>query len=481
MKNVLEVGLISLVVMFVIALLNNIAINIEYYAPIGMLLIASLIVLLKQFINDEYVSSKQLLLGLSFIIILIAISFIGKTSIFIAKELSQSLNVKQISSVEITGQRSVTIDMANKIANKVLGEKHNGVQISSQYEINLEHASVQMVNNELVWVLPLDYSGFFKWMEQDSIPGYVLVSATEPNRQAKLVLDYKIKVSSNAYLMDQIDRIIYLKSGLRNVDTHFEIDDNGKPYYISTVQVPHTFYKNFQTTEIFITDAQTVEIKKFNTVEEAIEHFPWIDRMVSESAIEDRLNYYGSLQNGWFNSIFSQTNVNKVTKYKYQELWLVNVGDVVHYFTGITSVNAKDQSLVSGILINAITGEAMEINLSGVMDEDGAVSVLDSGLGADSIRWEPVLPMPFFINGEFYWGSSIVSDGGIFQKIGIVKGNDQSKVFYAKTFEEAIEKAKNGNLKSSIDTDEMILVNKKILNEILEKITELEKLKTQLQ
>lgn len=472
------VALISILIVACLFIIKNIAINIEYVNAL-MVIILGITIGTIIIIFTNTVTGSSMIASITLLIVFVITAFIGISPMLISDKLSNSLQVTEVKEISIIGQRSVTLEMANKIANKVLGEKHNGVQVSSQYEINLESASVQMKGSELVWVLPLDYSGFFKWLEQDSIPGYVLVSATDANSQVKLVLDYKIITSNNAYFMDNIKRIVYLRSGLRNVDTHFEIDDNGRPYYISSVQVPNTWYTDLRTSVIFITDAQTAEVTEFKNFESMLVAHPWVDRVQSEEYIEDRINYYGSLQNGWLNSMFSQANVNKTTSYKGQELWLVNVGGVMHYFTGMTSVNAKDQSLVSGILVNALSGEAMEVSLSGVMDEYGAVSVLDSSLGADSMRWEPVLPMPFFINGEFYWGSSIVSDSDIFQKVGIVKGDDQSKVYFGETFEEAVSKIEGGVVTST--SNEMISVKKEILDRILAKIAELEQLKAQLQ
>lgn len=479
-KNMLQVtlALVATIVALVTFIVSNVAINVEYANFLWLGIIGAAVYVLISLAKEEI--TKGTIIAMVMIASLGSVIFIGSSPAFIADKLSKSLSVTSVTDLNITEQRSVTLEMANKIANKVLGEKHNGIQVSSQYELNLNNASIQMMGSELMWILPLDYAGFFKWMEQDSIPGYVLVSATNTNTQAKLVLDYKIIVSSSAYLMDNIERIVYLKSGLRSVDTHFEIDDNGKPYYISSVQMPNTWYTDLRTDKIFVTDAQTAEITEFESYETMLAFYPWVDRVQSEERIEDRINYYGSLQDGWLNSIFTQSNVNKVTTYNNQELWLVNIKGVMHYFTGMTSVNAKDQSLVSGILVNALSGEAMEVSLSGVMDESGAVSVLDSSLGADSMRWEPVLPMPFFINGEFYWGSSIVSDSGIFQKTGIVKGDDQSKVYFGRTFEEAVSKI-GGKVVTTTSSNEMISVKKVILDKILAKIAELEQLKAQLQ
>ncbi|MEG1050155.1 MAG: hypothetical protein RSE24_06400, partial [Oscillospiraceae bacterium] len=66
--------------------------------------------------------------------------------------------------------------LAAKIAEKKLGEKPS---LGSQ--VVLGTPTVQTVDGKLVWVVPLQHSGFFKWITNlQGTPGYIVVSATNP-------------------------------------------------------------------------------------------------------------------------------------------------------------------------------------------------------------------------------------------------------------------------------------------------------------
>lgn len=68
-------------------------------------------------------------------------------------------------------------ELALQLAQKKLGERP---ALGSQ--VALYTATIQMVDGELVWVVPLYHSGFFKWLtNMDGTPGYIVVSATNTN------------------------------------------------------------------------------------------------------------------------------------------------------------------------------------------------------------------------------------------------------------------------------------------------------------
>jgi len=405
---------------------------------------------------------------------------IFNSKLFLSEEYAKALDIQEVNASQINfdKQRAVTKDMAIVKANKVLGEKYEGVQVSSQYELDIDSASVQMVNNELEWVITLDYRGFTKWLKQDYIPGYVTLSATNPRDIAKLHLGYKIKLSPNGYFMSNAKRYAYLKSGFAKIKTHFEINDNGDPYLISLVIEPTVYMSVFKTTKVIVINAQT---KEFNIVafDEVEEKYPWIDRIIDEGVTDEQIEWFGSLQDGIANYYIYGENINEPTSYNGRELWISHVNGRQVFFTGMTSNSSKDQSLVQGIIVDTKTGKGYVFDLSGVMDEAGAVNTLDSALGANSTKWEPVLPQPFMINNEFYWGSSIVSMQGVYQNAGIVNGKDPSRIYFAKDFEGVVKKATLELEVTKEDSNEegYIRVKKSVLKKILKKLDEIEQLR----
>jgi hypothetical protein len=483
----------GLVVAFTFSLVSVTGFGLMYYQTwfevmIGMGLFAFIyIIIIQNKDSSSYGKNKRTFEKSGSILIAIALIFIGTTitkivssKMFNASAYVESVEVKDSNlsyfQTDSKNIRQVTLAMANTLANKIIGQKVNGIQLSSQYQLNLNMASVQQVNGEMIWVIPLDYAGFTKWMSQDSIPGYVTMSATDPKAEPKLILGKKIIVSDNGYFGDNINRKIWWKSGFKSSITHMEIDDKGNVFWISPILTPSIGFSLDTVTAVIVMNAETLEYSELS-IQDTMKKYPWIDRIWPEEIIKERLEAYGSLQNGWLNTIFGETNVNKPTSYDGAELWMINVGGKLQWFSGMTSVQS-DKSLVSGILIEANGGEKpilREIPLSGITDENGAVDAINGGLGAAAGKWKAVLPQPVMVKGKFYWHASIVSENNMYQKSGLVQGDDMSNVFYGSTLFDAINSISYGEQVTVTSTNDNN--SDAIIAKIIIKIDELEELK----
>lgn len=424
--------------------------------------------------------------------ILIGIGSISivKSQMFNSEEYLHSVTVEDANitsfETEHNTTRKVTLDMAAVLANKVIGTKYEGVQISSQYELNLDISSVQEINGELQWIIPLDYAGFSKWVKQDHVPGYVVVSATNPKAEPKLVLGKKIKASTNGYFMDDINRKLWFATNFKSFTAHIEISDNNDVYWIAPIIKPSIGF-NVDTIEaVLVMNAETGD-KTILSITDTMKKYPWIDRIWPEEIINERIEFYGSLKDGYWNTVFGGTNINKPTDYKGAELWLVKAGGKLQWFTGMTSTQS-DQSLVSAIMVEASSKSSKpvlrEFLLTGVTDEKGAVDAVEASLGADSVKWDAVLPQPVIDKGIFYWNTSIVSASNhIYQKCGVVQGNDISNVFFGETLEDAFS-IKNENSLSAISNiknkSDKFDSKDEIIAQMIKKIDELDQLKEKL-
>ncbi|MEG2073484.1 MAG: hypothetical protein RRY54_01825, partial [Angelakisella sp.] len=91
--------------------------------------------------------------------------------------------------VDTTQLPIVDADLALKLADKKLGEKPS---LGSQ--VMLGEPTLQMVDGNLTWAVPLHHSGFFKWLANMSgAPGYVTDSPTKDNDEKNKF--WKTKVS----------------------------------------------------------------------------------------------------------------------------------------------------------------------------------------------------------------------------------------------------------------------------------------------
>jgi len=464
----------------VLLTVNNVSILPMYktiFLIIGFIIFA--IFAFAMFLGELETTRKEFITIASAAVLIILPLFISSNMVN-ADSKSNLLHITDVnvSTLVFQDQRAMTRYMASKISEKVIGVKLNGIQISSQYELDMEMASVQNVKGKLNWVIPVDYRGLFKWLKQDTAPGFVMVSATDPSAKAELIMS-PMAYTGNSYFNKNIERLAFFKSGFKNVETHFEVNDDLKPYYISLVMTPTVFQSGLSSSSIIITDALSGESEELS-IEETLSKYPWIDRLVSEFQTFNKIEWFGELSQGWLNTIFGGENINIPTSYNNQELWFVNYNNQSWYFTGMTSNSSADKSLVSGILVNTKTLETLVFDMSGISDENGATEAIFSSLGSDAIKWEPVLPQPFVINGKYYWGTSIVSQSGIFQKVALIQGDNQSSIFVAKSYDAAIKQVLSALDNSNVDSTETITINKAKFLEIKRRLAELNSLVSEL-
>ncbi|MBQ2737772.1 MAG: CvpA family protein, partial [Clostridia bacterium] len=136
-----------------------------------------------------------------------------------------------------------------------------------------------------------------------------------------------------------------------------EIDDNGRPFWVISY---YTFTIGIvggkDVAGVIVVDAVSGEMTDYP--KETIPQ--WIDRAYSAELVVEQANNWGSLANGFFNSIFVQKGVVVTTEgYNY-----IAVDGDVWLYTGITSV-VSDESNIGFILINMRTKEAKTYMING--------------------------------------------------------------------------------------------------------------------
>lgn len=264
-------------------------------------------------------------------------------------DFSSEVQVLDINQIPIVDK-----DLAMTIAEKKLGEKPS---LGSQ--VVLGNPTIQTVNGELVWVIPLEHSGFFKWITNlEGTPGYIVVSASN-SQDVEYVDSYNIKYQPNAYFLDDLTfHARYTAAPFTGLtDYSFELDDSGRPYWVITTYKYTRGFSLPEATGAIVMDAQTGKSEKYT-----IENIPdWVDRVQPEDFIIQQINNKGQYVHGVFN--FSD-------KDKYQ----TSDGHIIVYnngrcylFTGITSVGA-DESAIGFVMVDMITKEPTIYQLSGATE-----------------------------------------------------------------------------------------------------------------
>ena len=260
----------------------------------------------------------------------------------------------EVQAIDVAQIPIVDENLALQLAQKKLGERP---ALGSQ--VALYSATIQMVDGELVWVVPLYHSGFFKWLTNLSgTPGYIVVSATNTN-DVRYVEGYKIKYHPGSYLLFDITRKVRFGPGLMTgiTDYSFELDDEGQPYWaISTYKNSRGF--SLPEADGILLNATTGQMDRYG-MDEVPE---WVDRVQPEDFVLTQIANRGNYVHGIFNF------ANK-DKYRPSEGHnIVYNNGRCYLFTGLTSVGSDD-SAIGFIMVDMVTKEPIMYEMSGATEE----------------------------------------------------------------------------------------------------------------
>lgn len=261
----------------------------------------------------------------------------------------------EVQAIDVAQIPIVDENLALQLAQKKLGERP---ALGSQ--VALYSATIQMVDGELVWVVPLYHSGFFKWLTNLSgTPGYIVVSATNTN-DVRYVEGYKIKYHPGSYLLFDITRKVRFGPGLMTgiTDYSFELDDEGQPYWAISTYKNSRGFSLPEADGIILLNATTGQMDRYG-IDEVPE---WVDRVQPEDFVLTQIANRGNYVHGIFNF------ANK-DKYRPSEGHnIVYNNGRCYLFTGLTSVGSDD-SAIGFIMVDMVTKEPIMYEMSGATEE----------------------------------------------------------------------------------------------------------------
>ncbi len=346
----------------------------------------------------------------------------------------------------------------------LLGEKVLGSQPALGSQVELGNFCIQKVGKDLYWIAPLLHSGFFKWLNnKEGTAGYVMVSATN-ERDVKLVQniggkDIKIKYQHEAFFGSHIERHLYV-NGYATVgltDYTFEIDDDGKPFWVVTKYNKKIGFSGNDAIGIVVVDAQTGAMTDYS-----IKNAPkWVDRVQPIDFIENQLNDWGEYVNGYWN--FSNANKLQIT----EGLTLVYGKDNKSYwYTGLTSVG-KDESAVGFVLVDTRTKETT------FYKQSGATEIAAQGSAEGKVQekgYKSSLPIPYNINNIPTYVMTLKDDGGLVKMYAMVAISDYTIVGVGNSMREALTSFKSVYNMTGSKLNTNSLTDKKVLKSIVTRI-----------
>ena len=335
---------------------------------------------------DRKSIGKPVKVGAVLFIILFAGVFLVKLygiELFHAKEYASILQTKDYEFTQDIDQSTAVSKIALMDTSSAIkfGNREMGTlsELVSQYNVSEDYTQIDF-NGAPLKVSALDYAGFFKyWANRDhGTPGYVSVDPVGQDAKYN-PLPAGMKFVPSGYFGDKLERHLRFQFPFKIFgNTHFEIDEEGNPFYVSSVYG----YK------IGLFDGETVigaivcdPVSGESTYYDLADVPKWVDEVFPGELLVEQYNWNGLLSNGFINSRFAKKGVRRATQTKNDANenqpdygYIAKDGDIWIY-TGVTSVN-EDSSNVGFILVNQRTGDAHYYTIPGA-DENSAMSAAE--------------------------------------------------------------------------------------------------------
>lgn len=327
-------------------------------------------------------------------LLLIVVGVVGQIislPIFRAQDYRQLLTVNSGEFTQDISQISFDeIPTLDRTSAEYLGDRQMGTlsDMVSQFEYGGDSTQINYQGRP-VRVAPVAYADLFKWLTNrgDGLPAYVLVDMV--TQEAQVVrLNEGMKYSFSEPLNRNIVRHLRFQYPTFMFSTpRFEIDEEGQPWWIAP-RVVKTIGL-FGGTDIqgaVLCNAITGECQYYDEVPS------WVDNLYTPALIMEQYNYYGTLVNGFLNSIFGQKDVTVTTEgYNY-----IAINDDVYVYTGVTSANS-DQSNLGFLLSNQRTKETIFYNAPGATE----VAAQDSAEGVvQDLGYTATFPLLINVAGQ---------------------------------------------------------------------------------
>lgn len=348
---------------------------------------------IKEFINYSW---KQVRLPFIVFVAIVVVTAVGSLFGLVIFRASAYASLMPLSTGDFTEDvAEISMDQipmldeasANTLANRKLGELSDLV---SQFVVSDTSAQINYTARP-VRVTYLNYDSFFKWWSnrKAGIPAYMVVDMVTQDVDV-VRLTEGIKYSPSEYFNRDLSRYLrfnYPTAIFENVN--FEIDEEGTPYWVaSVVEKRIGLFNGDDVQGVVLLNAVTGESRYYE-----VEDVPtWVDRVYSAGLVVDQYNYYGRYHNGFFNSLFTQSDCTTATTgYNY-----IAMDDDVYLYTGITSISG-DRGNIGFILVNQRTKDARYYSCAGAEE----YSAMSSAEGAvQQFSYDATFPLLLNISDQ---------------------------------------------------------------------------------
>jgi len=311
-----------------------------------------------------------------------------------------------------------SIALMDTASAQMLGDREIGSlsHVVSQYDVANAYTQIDY-QGKPIKVAPLEYAGFFKWSSNRGAGATGYVTVDPVSMSASFHECAGMKYIPSAYFGEDAARHLWSQfPTLMLENLHFEIDEEGKPYYVASIIEKSIFLFGGKTVSgCVVMDPVSGECTRY-----ALDEIPrWVDVVFDGYLICDQYNWHGLYQNGWFNSLFAKKGCKQVTTYTQLDEegyeiestdfgYVAKDGDIWIY-TGITSVNG-DSSNIGFLLANERTGESRFYAIAGA-DEKSAMHAAEGEV--QEKRYAASFPSLINVEGEPTYIMVLKDSGGL--------------------------------------------------------------------
>lgn len=393
------------------------------------------------------------------IVAVIGIALSG-SAIFHASEYADIVSIETVDSAENVLQESDAerIAFMDTASARQLGDREIG-SIENYSAFNVSDDYIQLnVKGDPVKIAPLEYTGFFKWMnnKDTGVTGYVTVSPTTMSADY-VELKEGMKYVRSAYFSEYLDRHIHNEFPNKMYEnTHFEIDNDGNPYYVSTVYHHNIgLFGGYEVKGAIITDPVSGECTYYE-----LEDIPsWVDNVVYGDAACALYNWSGKYKNGYWNG--TSFGANKGCMKTTSDFGYIAKDDDIYIYTGVTSM-AADNSNLGFILVNERTGEYKYFAVSGA-NETSAMRAAEGEV--QQYGYDASFPSLINVDGELTYIGVLKDDSGLVKLYYMVNVKEYGKVVVASTRKECLESYAS---KVGLETNKFLLESVENMDEDME-------------
>lgn len=386
----------------------------------------------KKIERKEYVKRKSLVpvIIIAVLVVVMVIGYVAGVTLFRAQSYSQLMTIEDgdfesdFDSISYDKVPRIDAQRAYTLADQQLGSLS---EYKSQYVVSAKTTQINY-NNTPVRVAYLEYADIFKWLNntKNGLPAYMLIDLVTQKVSAVNCVEKfgeGIKYSPTELFNEKLYRHLRFQYPTELLDTpNFEIADDQHPYWITPVlDKTIGLFGGTDVKGAIITDALSGESNYYDIEQiKTDEALNWIDVVYSENLVIEQYNYYGKLQNGFWNSIIFQNDVNVASV----GAGNIAMNDDVWVYTGVTS-SKSDTSNFGFILCNQRTKETKYYAYDGATESSVQQSAQDA---VQNYGYRATFPILLGIDGNPTYFMSLYGDGNTVKGYAFVSLEDKTVV-----------------------------------------------------